>query len=253
MISSQQRPFLVQDRNIKRSFFYAALAGLGLTAGILADFAPVIGICLGGLVVALLFLFILVLQRRNLRRILDPMVEGDRFVHWTYTAEEWQRHMAGEGKRVTHYLRRYLLLGLITGTLLGLLIFSLELWGEKESLATSMGRGSAGLLALFSLFLIIGLFHEFFLAKRLRELKRIGGEVYIGREGLYYSGDLYPRFFYRKIEWKGKGDNPLLLFTFEIPVKNRITETVEVLIPVPARRQAEAQEAFGKIQAAWNY
>jgi hypothetical protein len=246
-----QRPYMTQDKSIRSSLTYAFLASTLIIAGLYWDFEPLTGIAIGGLIIALLFGLIFWAQRRHLRRILDPMVEGNRFVHWIYSPNEWQGHMGGENKRVPRHLRRYLFLGIGLGSIMAFLIFAAEFWLEKRGLYISLKYGAIGFIPLLVLCLIIGLFEELFRARRLRELGQLGGEVYIGRDGLYYSGALYLRAFYRTLKWRDTSGKAGLLFHFEIPVRHGHTRTEEILIPTPAGQEQEAKRLFEQVQAAW--
>lgn len=247
------RPFMVCERNLKRAILFAIFAGAICLYGILSDFSPLTGIGLGGLVISLLFVFILGLQIGALRPTLDDMVTGNRFVHWVYSPEFWQAHLRRERRRKKLEVVGYFLIGLIPATLLGLLIGGLEYWSKEEPLSTSLFHGILAILAMDSLFVIVGLFTDFYRWLRFRELKRLGGEVLIGETGLYYSGDLYKRHFnprFLSVEWGEQEGLVHLLFKFEVRVKSS-TYIEEVLIPVPPGSEAEAKAALQNVQRTW--
>ncbi|HKY62632.1 MAG TPA: hypothetical protein VJR29_04360 [bacterium] len=253
MNSDRSPLFLVHQRNLRRAILFA-VTGLGLTLiGVFTDFEPLTGLGLAGTFISLILVFILALQLSALRRTLNDLLEGNRFVHWVYEPDFWREHLRRERRRKKLQTGKYLAIGLIPGTLLGLLVGGFEYWGEKKPLATSLAHGALGLLALTGLFGIIGLFDDFYRWLRFRELQRLGGEVILGPAGLYYSGDLYksrwhPRFL--SVQWGEDEGFPHLLFKFEVRVKGgyRIDE---VLIPVPVGREREGQAALHRVQETW--
>ncbi len=254
MTLGHTRPFMVHDRRLRQAILFAALCAGIMLYGIFSDFAPLIGIGLGGLVVALLLVLLLAVTRSRLRQTLDDMVTGNRFVHWVYSPEFWEGHLRRERRRKKLEIGKYLAIGLIPGTMLGLLVGGLEYWGERKMpLSTSLFHGALAILAMDVLFGIVGLFTDLYRWLRFLELKRLGGEVLIGTPGLYYSGDLYksrfhPRFL--SVAWGEQDGLAHLLFKFEVRVKNGFY-IEEVLVPVPPGREAEGKAALQSVQQSW--
>jgi hypothetical protein len=172
-------------------------------------------------------------------------------VHWTYPTEEWLSHLQSEKKRVPHEFLRYIYSGLGLGGLLALMMFSAAYWLERLSLRESAFPASLFGLGFFMLCFIIGLIAELFRGLRLRELKRLGGEVYIGPNGLFYSGKLYMRGFYRWLKWLTDEKGEALLFHFQMPLRYGNTYPEEVLIPIPPGRRNEALAVLPRVAADW--
>lgn len=253
MTLGHTRPFLVSERNLRRAILFALVSFVICLYGILTDFAPLTGIGAAGIFISLLFVFILAFYLPPLRRTLDDMVTGNRFIHWVYSPEFWEGHLRRERRRKKLEVGKYLAIGLIPGTMLGLLVGGLELWSKKQPLSTSFFYGGLGILALTFLFGIVGLFADFFRWLRFLELKRLGGQVLLGPNGLYYSGDIFksrwqPR--YLGVEWGEKDGLSHLLFKFEVRVRNG-TYIEEVLIPVPPGKEVEGRAAMQQVLLSW--
>ncbi|HEX5034899.1 MAG TPA: hypothetical protein VFW62_10485 [bacterium] len=245
--------FLVPLRNLRRTILFA-LTGLGLILiGILSGFEPLIGVALGGTLIPLILILPMALQWRRLRRTLNELLDGNRFVHWVYEPDFWREHLRRERRRKKWQVGRYFAIGMIPASLLGLTIGGIEFWSEKKSWAISLTHGAFGFLALTALFGIVGLFDDFYRWLRFRELERLGGEVLLGQSGLYYSGDLYksrwhPRFL--SVHWGEDQGFAHLLFKFEVRIKGG-SRIDEVLIPVPFGREKEGREALRRVQETW--
>jgi len=253
MTLGHTRPFMVSERNLRRAILFAVTSSAICLYGILADFAPLTGLGAAGILISLICVLVLALQLSPIRSTLDDMVTGNRFVHWVYSPEFWAGHLRRERRRKKMEVGKYFAIGLIPGTLMFLLVGGLEHWGGNKPISTSLLHGVFGILAMASLFGIVGLVSDFYRWLRFLELKRLGGEVLIGTPGLYYSGDLYksrwhPR--YLSVEWGEKEAVPHLFFKFEVRVKNGFY-IEEVLIPVPPGKEDEGRSAMQKVLQSW--
>ena len=249
--TNASRPRLSIER-----FFYgwlyvtAALTCL-VFAGWYLDNEILLGISLGFAVVAALFAFVTYFGVAPARRDIQQMVGGDFYAHWVYSREEWDLHIEREHRRKPVHTLQYFLIGLAFGAATALMVAGATVWLEHEPLANAWPGAGFLMGGIAALFTLVGAFMDFFRYLRLVDLKRSGGEVYIGRLGLYYCGDFWAStrgHLFRGIRFDASP--PGLSFDFEIRVRNgSYIETV--VVPLPPGRESLAPKIVELIKAQW--
>ncbi|HEX5037513.1 MAG TPA: hypothetical protein VFX30_10180 [bacterium] len=220
--------------------------------GIAVDHPAVTGLGIGCAVVALLFALILGLSLRHLRKRMETLVSGEVLAHWVFSEDEWASHIRLVRGRLRSEVPRYAAIGGILGVLLGTALMAFRVYGEKAPWGTEWRFPALIAGGFTALFVIVGLIWDLYERLTLRAWRRCR-EVYIGASGLYIGGDFWagqrpgPRFLKARYE---ASPRPLLLFDFEIRVKNG-SYLKEVAVPVPSGAESRAREIAAWVQTAW--
>lgn len=164
-------------------------------------------------------------------------------VRWDdYCRSDWNAFLDGEATRSTRSLLA--LTGIIAA--IGLLF---AIWGSfSEGVAAAIpGLGMIGLAAM-----IFGAVYAATNAS-LRSMRRDGGLVLIGEDGLFITGTYWPwRTFGQRligVAMQPAGEIALsqIVLTFRVQTKNGST-TKDVHIPVPSGRETEAELVVNRLQ-----
>jgi hypothetical protein len=185
------------------------------------------------------------------QRAVDAMAQGHHFVHWTYTAEQWEQHLAGETKRMG---RLWLILACIMGAggLLACVIATAEGGMKGEDLAIFWLIFLGGFPIMGA---VIGSGLQFAHRRNVDRMRREGGEVFIGAKGVYISGTYWPwsstgqTLTGSTLQPPASADSPAqLVFNFYINT-GKGSYTREVFIPVPPGQEDEALLVLEQVRA----
>ena len=186
--------------------------------------------------------FISVFLFRRRRRVRDRLFdEGRLLVHWRYEAAEWRRFAEEDFLRDRRM--KWALYWVLT-------VISLVVGGFFFAMDPRRG-GPVVLVVLAGLCLFIALLIAVTTRVQRRHRVERGGEVRIGTEGLWMSGELHvwqgwgARFEGCEV---GEGTPPFVAFTYSTPAKGQ-RQINTVRVPIPTGYEAEAAGVVERFRA----
>jgi hypothetical protein len=213
----------------------------------------VIGLPLGFGIVGLIVVLVTLLTTRKTRRILAGMVAGDHFVHWTYESALWQQHLDAERKRGRNHLLWGLAIGLCIGAVAAALVVGAALAFEEGPLSDLL-PGLYFLSIPVAICVLVGVALQVVEVLRRRHLRRAGGRIDIGPQGVYSSGEFWPsgrgnpRFLSLTHE---RGPPPSLRFSFRVHQPKGGSYIKEVWVPIPPGKELESEDVIERVRATW--
>jgi len=186
--------------------------------------------------------FICVFFFRRRRRVRDRLFdEAQLLVHWHYDAAEWRRFAEEDFLRERRMKWTLFWVLAVISLLIGGFFFVMD----------PRGGGPAVLVVLFGLCAFIALLIA--VTTRVQRRHRVdrGGEVRIGAEGLWMSGELHVwQGWGARFEGcaAGAGTPPYVAFTYSTPAKGQ-RQVNTVRVPVPSGFEAEAAGVVERFRA----
>jgi hypothetical protein len=212
----------------------------------------VIGLPLGFGIVGLIVVLVTLLTTRKTRRILAGMVAGDHFVHWTYESALWQQHLDAERKRGRNHLLWGLAIGLCIGAVAALVVGAALAF--EEGPLSDLLPGLYFLSIPVAICVLVGVALQVVEVLRRRHLRRAGGRIDIGPQGVYSSGEFWPsgrgnpRFLSLTHE---RGPPPSLRFSFRVHQPKGGSYIKEVWVPIPPGKELESEDVIERVRATW--
>ena len=169
-----------------------------------------------------------------LRRKIEELQQGNYYVLWSYSSEEWAEHIKHERKIADGHT----MTGLWSGVGLGLLGGIIAGFFGPIYLAITFAVGSS------ILGLVGGFITELIIKADLRKRANNPESTIIGFKGLYRRGHFYPYFGFgyglSDLQMSKKDSSSYLVFTFYSKSKNGSVYN-DIRIPVPTGKEHEAE------------
>jgi hypothetical protein len=266
MPNHESMPRLSGFKWARISLSIAALMFALVLIGLISGNEMTIGLAGAAVLIALIFAFVSSLTSLRARPILKRMAEGDHYVHWRYAGAEWERHLAAEKKR---NISTTLLMVFIIAAFLAMVGIGIALeinYRESQGLAPHnlayWLRWMIPLTIPVTVLLVAGVMVDAVEKWHRDVLRREGGRVYIGREGIYYCGEFWPSarspLQYCESASLEAGEPANLVFRFKMlnlrhsPASTTVQNSYRAIhVPVPVGRDEEARVALGKVLQDW--
>jgi hypothetical protein len=244
-------PTLSLDVGGPASLALAGVSGAIIPIGFAMGNEMIAGLAIGATVIALMFASICALISRRVRQTLRRLVNGDHFVHWRYSDQEWAQHLDVE-RRSTLKITWIMLLVIAAV----LVMFAIGMYVEfRYRVAHSLPSLTKNdllhyaipLSIPFGILLSVGVICDAVVAWYRIAMKRSGRCAYIGAEGLYFSGNI--AYSHLRSGWAVSWvEGDLVHLRFEhFGYRNHQL----FLIPVPIGREGEARIALEKVRQSW--
>lgn len=239
----------LQRQNQVWAWLFALMGFLTLIlVGLWLDNDILIGVSVAFSGISLLFVILIASMLRLQRKSLRALVNGDCVARWTFSTQEWEAHIVRSLKRQKSTLLRYAVIGLVMGGLLAAMIIGVFLY-EKKGVALYWVEICSMAGGLFTVCILCGIGWDCYERKRVKAWRSCS-QIYIGRPGLYIGGELWPRRpSFKDIRFENV-PHPVLLFDFEVRVKNG-SYIEQVPVPVPVGEVAGVENILDWVKREW--
>jgi hypothetical protein len=177
-------------------------------------------------------------------KVLDKMLRGENLLaHWTYSENEWRAYAEREHREQVELNRGMFLMIAIIAVIVGVIFVIIE---PDALLSTAIAIG--GIIGIIGITAFSVTFY------RRAQNRKLLGEVYLNRDGVYINRELHTwKSLGCKLESASIDDKYLgqtiLVFNYSAPSRTG-RDHFSARVPVPLGKEAEAERVLAEIKKA---